>query len=70
MTQHKGKLHKMATKWLTDRANSESEGGLGVFADTRFCLDLALPNRTDLPNGSAGCPTGHDRTQPPYVRAR
>jgi hypothetical protein len=37
---HKGRLHDMALEWLLDRANPESQGGLGVFADTRFCLDL------------------------------
>jgi hypothetical protein len=34
------KLHTMAVKWLADRANTEEEGGLGVFADTRFCTQL------------------------------
>lgn len=37
---HSGRLHQMAVEWLADRANPEEEGGLGVFADTRFCLDL------------------------------
>jgi len=36
---HSGRLHQMAVEWFADRANQE-EGGLGVFADTRFCLDL------------------------------
>ena len=43
MKSHEGinkRLHKMSVKWLMDRANPESEGGLGVFADTRFCVDL------------------------------
>jgi hypothetical protein len=30
----------MAVRWLADRANPEEDGGLGVFADTRFCVDL------------------------------
>jgi hypothetical protein len=34
------RLHKMAVKWLADRANPEDQGGLGVFADTRFCSSL------------------------------
>lgn len=34
------KLHKLATNWLAERANSEREGGLGYFADTRFCSEL------------------------------
>ncbi len=33
-------LHKVAVRWLMDRANPESQGGLGVFADTRYCDDL------------------------------
>ena len=37
---HAGYLHDMAVEWLKDRANPENEGGLGVFADTRFCEDL------------------------------
>jgi hypothetical protein len=42
------RLHKMAVKWLADRANPEEDGGLGVFADTRFCLDLTkLLERVD-----------------------
>ena len=34
------RLHAIAVKWLLDRANPEDDGGLGVFADTRFCIDL------------------------------
>ena len=34
------RFHKLATNWLADRANPETEGGLGVFADTRFCSEL------------------------------
>jgi hypothetical protein len=37
---HSGRLHGMAVRWLRDRANPEPEGGLGMFADTRFCLEL------------------------------
>ena len=37
---HKGRLHTVAVEWLKDRANPEDQGGMGVFADTRFCLDL------------------------------
>ena len=37
---HRGRLHTVAVEWLKDRANPEEEGGMGVFADTRFCLDL------------------------------
>lgn len=37
---HTGKLHNLAKNWLMDRANPEEDGGLGMFADTRFCLDL------------------------------
>lgn len=34
------RLHGMAVHWLMDRANPEDQGGMGVFADTRFCMDL------------------------------
>jgi hypothetical protein len=37
---HKGRLHAMALEWLMDRANPESDGGLGVFADSRYCTEL------------------------------
>jgi hypothetical protein len=37
---HRGRLHTVAVEWLKDRANPEADGGLGVFADTRFCGDL------------------------------
>jgi hypothetical protein len=37
---HNGRLHTVAVEWLKDRANPEEQGGIGVFADTRFCLDL------------------------------
>lgn len=41
-------FHKVAVKWLMDRANPEEEGGLGVFADTRFCGALTkLLEKTD-----------------------
>lgn len=39
-SDHNNRLHNMAVKWLKDRANPEDQGGLGVFADTRFCTDL------------------------------
>jgi hypothetical protein len=38
--KHKGRLHTVAVEWLKDLANPEDQGGMGVFADTRFCLDL------------------------------
>lgn len=38
--EHKGRLHRVAVRWLMDRANPESQGGLGMFADTRFCCQL------------------------------
>ena len=38
---HSGRLHTVAVEWLKDRANPEKQGGLGTFADTLFCLDLA-----------------------------
>lgn len=45
---HKGSLHAKAVRWLADRANPETDGGLGVFADTRFCLELeALLKKVD-----------------------
>lgn len=34
------RLHSLAVEWLSDRANPEKDGGLGMFADTRFCIDL------------------------------
>lgn len=34
------RLHDAAVRWLMDRANPEEQGGLGVFADSRFCVDL------------------------------
>lgn len=37
---HSGRLHALALNWLQDRANPEMEGGLGVFADSRYCLEL------------------------------
>ena len=37
---HAGRLHTVAVEWLKDRANPEDQGGMGVFADTRFCVDL------------------------------
>ena len=37
---HGGRLHIVAVEWLKDRANPEEQGGMGVFADTRFCVDL------------------------------
>ena len=37
---HGGRLHTVAVEWLKDRANPEEQGGMGVFADTRFCVDL------------------------------
>jgi hypothetical protein len=37
---HIGRLHTVAVEWLKDRANPEEQGGMGVFADTRFCVDL------------------------------
>lgn len=40
LSQRGQKLHAMAVEWLMDRANPEADGGLGVFADTRFCLEL------------------------------
>lgn len=39
---HSGRLHALAVEWLMDRANPETEGGLGVFADTRYCLALTI----------------------------
>ena len=48
MSAHKGELHALAVEWLADRANPETEGGLGVFADTRYCLVLTeLLKRVD-----------------------
>ena len=37
---HRGRLHTVAVEWLKDRANPVEQGGMGVFADTHFCLDL------------------------------
>lgn len=45
---HTGRLHAVAREWLADRANPESEGGMGVFADTLFCESLtSLLRRVD-----------------------
>jgi hypothetical protein len=45
---HAGELHDLAVEWLMDRANPEEQGGLGVFADTRFCSELeTLLKRVD-----------------------
>jgi len=40
IANHQSRLHRMAVAWLAVRANPEAEGGLGVFADTRFCTAL------------------------------
>ena len=48
MSAHKGELHDLAVEWLADRANPEKDGGLGIFADTRYCLALTtLLKRVD-----------------------
>lgn len=50
-------LHKVAVRWLMDRANPESQGGLGVFADTRHCaLRTFPPGYSSVPADYAGRP--------------